>query len=109
MVQLINIIGNEYVVWDKAAKIRFLRPGTSDLYAEFIYTKDEVDEIKKQVAEKNEIEISKVTQLKEQKTDLVCCEVDKRIYIADKKFFKNKRAKRTNGQQKSGGFDLSTF
>ena len=90
MVQLINIIGNEYVVWDKAAKIRFLRPGTSDLYAEFIYTKDEVDEIKKQVAEKNEIEISKVTQLKEQKTDLVCCEVDKRIYIADKKFFKNK-------------------
>ena len=94
MVQLINIIGKDYVVWDKAAEIRFLRPGTSDLYAEFLYTKDEVDQIKKQVAENKEIEITKTTQLKDQKTDKVCCEVDKRIYIADKTFFKKKRAKR---------------
>ena len=44
--------------------------------------------------ENKEIEITKTTQLKDQKTDKVCCEVDKRIYIADKTFFKKKRAKR---------------
>ena len=94
MVQLINIIGDNYVVWDKAAQIRFLRPGNKDLQAIFEYTPEEVAQIKQQVAEKNEIEIVKTTRLVDPKTDTVHCEVDKTIYIADKAFFKAKRKKR---------------
>ena len=60
MVQLINIIGQDYVVWDKKAEIRFLRPGQNTLYAEFTYSPEEVTYIKKEVAEKNEIEIIKI-------------------------------------------------
>ena len=35
MVMLIRALGPEFVVWDKAATIRFLRPGRSTLYATF--------------------------------------------------------------------------
>ena len=35
MLMLIHILGPEYVVWDKAAKIRFRKPGKKTLYAEF--------------------------------------------------------------------------
>ena len=35
MLMLIKILGPEYVVWDKAATIRFRRPGRSRLTAEF--------------------------------------------------------------------------
>ena len=94
MVQLINIIGQDYVVWDKKAEIRFLRPGQNTLYAEFTYSSEEVTTIKKEVAEKNEIEIIKTTQLIDRTTNAVCCEVDKTIYIAEKSFFKEKRRKK---------------
>lgn len=94
MVQLINIIGPGYVVWDKAAQIRFLRPGDKTLFAVFQYTPEEVAEIKKQVAARKEIEIVKTTQLVAPLSGKVHCEVDKTIYIADKAFFKAKRKKR---------------
>ena len=35
MIMLIKLLGPEYVVWDKAATIRFLRPGRSTLTARF--------------------------------------------------------------------------
>src|SRR6476620_1494714 len=35
MLMLIERLGPEYVVWDKAASIRFRRPGTSTLTATF--------------------------------------------------------------------------
>lgn len=35
MFLLINNLGPEYVVWDKAAKIEFIKPGKTHLFAEF--------------------------------------------------------------------------
>jgi acyl-coenzyme A thioesterase PaaI-like protein len=35
MVMLIRLLGPEYVVWDKAASIRFRRPGRGTLHARF--------------------------------------------------------------------------
>ena len=91
MVQLINLIGDEYVVWDKSAKVLFKKPAKIDLYAEFSYTPDELSEIKERVAKKNEIEIVKTTYLKDKSQQKVYCEVQKTLYIADKEFYKNKR------------------
>lgn len=36
MVMLIRLLGPGYVVWDKAASIRFRRPGRSTLHARFV-------------------------------------------------------------------------
>ena len=47
MLMLIRILGPGYTVWDKAAKIRFKRPGKETLYAKFLLTGDEIAEIKR--------------------------------------------------------------
>lgn len=96
MTQLMNLIGDEYVVWDKAAEIFFRRPAKEDLFADFIYTDEEIDEIKKKAQEQDEFEIIKSTKLTNKDKSIVFCEVRKRVYIADKAFFKEKRKKREN-------------
>ena len=48
MVQLINILGKDYVVWDKAAVIRFKKPGRTALTARFVLDQPEIDAIKGQ-------------------------------------------------------------
>ncbi|GHC51316.1 DUF4442 domain-containing protein [Ulvibacter litoralis] len=91
MVQLMDLLGKEYVVWDKSAEIYFKRPAKENLYATFTYTLDELAQIKKQVIEDKEIEIIKNTQLTDKSESTVFCEVQKTIYVADKQFYKQKR------------------
>ena len=92
MVQLINLLDNDYVVWDKSAEIRFKRPASETLYATFSFDSDELRSIKDQVAEKKEIEIVKRTALTNKSGDKEFCIVLKTIYIADKAYYKQKRA-----------------
>ncbi|WP_350290659.1 DUF4442 domain-containing protein [uncultured Croceitalea sp.] len=94
MVQLINILGDDYMVWDKSAEIFFKRPAREDLFADFEFTSTEVNDIKSRVAQHNEIEIIRVTKLTDKNRDKVFCEVHKTIYIADKNFYKEKRKRR---------------
>ncbi len=91
MVQLIDLLGSKYVVWDKSATIDFKLPAKEDLYAEFIYTNEELKDIKTKVQQDNEIEIVKTTSLTNKDKNKVYCEVKKTIYIADKKYFKKKK------------------
>ena len=91
MVQLLNIIGEDYVVWDKYAEISFRRPAKETVYGEFTYTEAEIQEIKERVAAENEIEIIKTTRLTTKDQSTVFCEVKKTVYIANKAFYKNKR------------------
>lgn len=46
MIMLMRILGRDYVVWDKAASIRFRKPGRSTLSATFLISEAEVDEIR---------------------------------------------------------------
>ncbi|WP_408033479.1 DUF4442 domain-containing protein [Tenacibaculum singaporense] len=91
MVQLINILGDDYVVWDKSAEISFKRPAKENLYAEFKFSDKELEEIKKQVKQENEMELARTTRLTNKDKSIIYCEIKKRLYIADKTFFKNKR------------------
>jgi hypothetical protein len=45
MVMLIRILGPEYIVWDKAASIRFKKPGRETLYATFHISDEEIQTI----------------------------------------------------------------
>ena len=94
MIQLLTIMGNDYVVWDKSAEIFFKKPAKENLYADFDFSEKELDEIRAQVAEKKEIDIIKSTQLTNKEKTQVFCEVKKTIYIADKAYFKQKRKKK---------------
>lgn len=94
MVQLINLIGDDFVVWDKSAEIFFKRPAKEDLYAQFTYTPEELADIQQQVAQQQEIDIVKTTQLTNKDGSVVFCEVHKTIYVANKAFYKEKRRNR---------------
>ena len=85
-----TLIINKYLI------LRIFRPAKEDLYAEFTYTSEELNEIKKKASENNEFEIIKKTKLTNKDKSIVYCEVRKTVYIANKKFFKNKRKKLIN-------------
>lgn len=51
MVMLIRGLGPEYVVWDRAASIRFRRPGRTTLHARFTIDDAELDAIRAALAE----------------------------------------------------------
>jgi len=46
MIMLMKVLGRDYVVWDKAASIRFRRPGRTTLFAHFVLTSEIVDGIR---------------------------------------------------------------
>lgn len=46
MIMLIRLLGRGYIVWDKAASIRFRKPGRSTLYATFRIDDAELDAIR---------------------------------------------------------------
>ncbi|WP_439651374.1 DUF4442 domain-containing protein [Photobacterium atrarenae] len=43
---LMGILGREYYVWDKQAEINFIKPGNTDLTAEFVISDERVQEIR---------------------------------------------------------------
>ncbi|MBC7909407.1 MAG: DUF4442 domain-containing protein [Pyrinomonadaceae bacterium] len=89
MVMLIKILGSGYVVWDKAATIRFKRPGRETLYAEFKVTPDEVEHIKDELTRSKSIDrIFHVNLINE--AGKVHAEVEKTIYIASKAWSEKK-------------------
>ncbi|CAM1349789.1 PaaI family thioesterase [Tenacibaculum crassostreae] len=94
MIQLMHILGNDYVVWDKEANIKFKRPAIQDGYVDFIFTEEEIAEIKSRVVAEKEIDLIKEIKITNKDASVVFAEVSKVIYIADKAYYKNKRKKK---------------
>ncbi|HMF09135.1 MAG TPA: DUF4442 domain-containing protein, partial [Thermoanaerobaculia bacterium] len=46
MILLIRVLGPGYTVWDKAASIRFRRPGKERLFARFLLEEEEIAKIR---------------------------------------------------------------
>lgn len=83
MLMLMKILGDEYVVWDKAANIRFRKPGRTTLHAEFIFTDEEIAEIKSLAETAKSIDRIYNLELKD-KDGVVHAEIEKTLYIAKK-------------------------
>ena len=94
MIQGMNILGDSYIVWDKAATIRFKRPARENVFADFILSQAEIDEIKEKVKENGEYDFHKTIKITNAEGTIVYCEVDKVLYCADKTFYKEKTEKR---------------
>lgn len=84
MLMLIRILGSDYVVWDKAAKIRFRKPGKDTLYAEFNLSADEIDEIKRLAETQKSVDRVYDLELKD-KNGKVHAVIEKTLYIARKR------------------------
>ena len=56
MVMFIEILGRDYIVWDKSASIRFRRPGRGTVYAHFRVTEEQVAEIREALKTEEKID-----------------------------------------------------
>ena len=92
MLQLLQILGNDYVVWDKSTNIRFKKPANEHSYAIFEFTKEEIIQIKNDVAQNNEIDLVKTLTI-ESNSNQAFAIVEKTIYISTKSFYKAKKKK----------------
>lgn len=48
---MVNRLGRDYVVWDKAGEIDFVAPGRGDVFADFVLPEERVDEIRAATAD----------------------------------------------------------
>lgn len=83
MLMLIQILGKGYIVWDKAATIRFKRPGVTKVHAQFRLTRQQVLGFTEELKTQNKIEPMLVVYIKDEEGNVIA-EVDKTLYIKKK-------------------------
>ena len=83
MIQLMRGLGRDFIVWDKAATIRFRRPGRSTLYATFRMPTEEVEYVRRDVIAQGKIERTYSVELVDE-DGLVHADCDKVISIRRK-------------------------
>jgi hypothetical protein len=83
MLMLINILGPEYIVWDKAANIRFKKPGKGVMKAIFELTEEKIAEIRTAAETQSKVEPLFQVLVKDAEGNVVA-EVDKLLYIKKK-------------------------
>ena len=92
MLQLIKILGENYVVWDKSALIKFIKPIKKSVFARFLITDEILSEIITKVKSAYKYDIN-LTATFQDKHGVTYAEVVKTIYIADKEYYKTKKGK----------------
>ena len=83
MLLLIKNLGPEYIVWDKAAGIRFRKPGKGTVRAEFRLTDAQLDAIREQLKTLPKYEPIYTVEVKDGSGDVVA-EVQKTLHIRKK-------------------------
>jgi hypothetical protein len=83
MLILIEALGGGYVVWDKAATIRFRRPGRGTVAATFHIPQERVDEIRVAADAGAKVEPVFVVDVVDERGEVVA-EVEKLLYVRRK-------------------------
>lgn len=83
MLILMNRIGRDYLVWDKAANIRFKKPGKGKVTAHFHISNDLVEEIKNKVEAEEKHEPIFNIEVMDEEGDVVAV-VEKTLWVKRK-------------------------
>ena len=83
MVMLIENLGQDYIVWDKSATIRFKRPGRGTVTASFRLSDQQIEEIKQALNAEKKIERVFTVEVKDE-SGTVIAEVEKLLHIRRK-------------------------
>ncbi len=84
MLMLISILGPDYIIWDKAATIRFKRPGKGLVRAHFEISPEQVAAIRAQCETQEKVEPTFQVVVKDAEGTVIA-EVDKLLYIRKKR------------------------
>ena len=84
MIMTLQVLGRDYVVWDKAAEIEFVAPGRDDVYAEFHLDDAVLDEIRAATANGDKYLRWFETEVKTAAGEVIA-RVRKQIYVRRKR------------------------
>jgi len=83
MVMLIQVLGKQYIVWDKAVHIDFIKPGQGKVTARFIIKEEQIDNILEKTADGQKYLPEFSVDIKDEAGDTVA-RVTKTLYIRKK-------------------------
>jgi hypothetical protein len=83
MFMLLKTLGKQFIIWDKAASIRFIKPGRTTLYAKFTLSDTELSCIKQELNSNSKIDRVYQVELVD-KDGVVYAKVDKTLHIRQK-------------------------
>jgi acyl-coenzyme A thioesterase PaaI-like protein len=84
MLILIRLLGNDYIVWDKAASIKFVSPGRGKVVATFHIPPERVDQIRADADRDGKTEPTFSADVLDEKGQVVA-HVEKLLYVRRKK------------------------
>jgi acyl-coenzyme A thioesterase PaaI-like protein len=83
MLMLLNNLGPEYIVWDKAASIRFRKPGRGTVHARFVIDQALIDEVRAEANTLDKVERTLSVDITDAAGNVVA-EVERLVYIRRK-------------------------
>ena len=90
MLMFMQILGRDYVVWDKGASVKFVRPITGEVKCRFLITDELVDTVKAQVAANGQYVFDLPLEYIDDK-GVVYATFIKTVYAASKEYYKKKK------------------
>ena len=83
MLILMRLLGSDYIVWDKAASIQFLRPGKSKVTATFHVSPEREDEIRSAADRGEKLEPTFAVDVVDDQNEVIA-RVEKLLYVRKK-------------------------
>jgi len=83
MMMFINNLGKDYIVWDKAACIDFVKPGKGTVTAQFLLSDEQIEEVKQKADELGKTIFDMPVEIKDESGEIVA-RVKKTIYVRKK-------------------------
>jgi hypothetical protein len=93
MLMLMQILGKDFVVWDKGCNFRFKRPADRTIFADFRITPEMLSTLRSEVEQNHETTFTWPISYQD-KDGAVYAEFDKMLYVAKKNFYLEKLKKR---------------
>ena len=84
MLILMQHLGRDYIVWDKAASIQFVKPGKDTVFATFHVPPETIAEIRAQADQGEKLEPVFSVNVIDAQGEIIA-QVDKRLYVRKKK------------------------
>src|ERR1700756_5624688 len=83
MLMLMANLGGDYIVWDKAASIRYRKPGKGKVHAEFRLTDAQLDDIREKVKSLPKYEPAFSVEIRDEQGTVIA-EVEKLLHVRKK-------------------------
>jgi acyl-coenzyme A thioesterase PaaI-like protein len=84
MIMHMQVLGKNFIVWDKAAQIDFLRPGKGKVYARFNIKDNDLEEIYRGLETKKKVEPQYEVEITDESAEVIA-RVKKILYVRRKK------------------------